>query len=208
MCKDTGIKEMLPAYMEQGLDEEWTTRVEKHLGACADCRAEMKLLLMMAADQTPDPGESFWAAMPERIHRDVQKMKTEKRRFEVSSLSDGLLIPRWVWSVATAGLVLVISLLIIMPSPKKDVPKITPSGDVSSYEESALMDTPGLTELSQTELDGVSIWADGEISSLSSEIADALTSIPDRDIHEDLSELNHQEIERLSKELEEWEQEA
>ena len=208
MCKDTDIKEMLPAYLEQGLSEEWTSRVEKHLEGCADCRAEIKLLLMMAADRTPDPGEAFWAAMPERIYRDVQKIKMKKRRFELSRLWDGLLLPRWVWGVATAGLVLVISLLIIMPSPKKEVSNVAPNGDGSAYEESSLMDTPGLTELSQTELDDVSVWADGQISSLSSEIVDALTSIPERDIHDDLSELNHQEIERLSKELEEWDQEA
>ncbi len=207
MCNDTDIKEMLPAYLEKGLDEERTSQVEKHLEACDDCRAEIKLLLMMAADQAPDPGEAFWAAMPERIYRDVQQMKMKKRRFEVSRLWAGLLLPRWVWGVAAAGLVLVVSLLIITPS-RKEVPKITPIGDVSSYEDSTLMDTPGLTELSQTELDDVSTWADVQLSSLSGEIADALTSAPDRDIHEDLSELNHQEIERLSKELEELDQEA
>jgi hypothetical protein len=207
MCRNTDIKEMLPAYLEQGLDEEWTSRVEKHLETCAECRAEIELLRMMSAEQTPDPGEAFWAAMPERIYRDVQKMKVKQRRFGVSRLWDGLLLPRWVWGVATAGLVLVISLLFITPSPK-EVSTITPSGDVSAYEESTLMDTPGLTELSQTELENVSVWADSELSSLSSEIVDVLTSAPERDIHEELSELNHQEIERLSKKLEEWEQEA
>lgn len=207
MCRNTDIKEMLPAYLEQGLDEEWTARVEKHLETCAECRTEIKLLRMMAAEPVPDPGEAFWAAMPVRIYRDVQKMKVKQRRFEVSRLWDGLLLPRWVWGIATAGIVLVISLLIITPSPK-EVSKITPSGDESDYEESTIMDTPGLTELSQTELENVSVWADSELSSLSSEIVDVLTSAPERDIHEELSELNHQEIERLSKKLEEWEQEA
>jgi hypothetical protein len=207
MCRNTDIKEMLPAYLEQGLDEEWTSRVEKHLETCAECRTEIKLLRMMAAEPVPDPGEAFWAAMPVRIYRDVQKMKVKQRRFEVSRLWDGLLLPRWIWGIATAGIVLVISLLIITPSPK-EVSKITPSGDESDYEESTIMDTPGLTELSQTELENVSVWADSELSSLSSEIVDVLTSAPERDIHEELSELNHQEIERLSKKLEEWEQEA
>jgi len=208
MCKDTDIKELLPVYLEQGLNEESTSRVEKHLEGCADCRDEMKLLLTMAADRTPDPGEAFWAAMPERIYRDVQEIKMKRRRFRVSRFWDGLFLPRWGWGVAAAGLALVISLLIIMPSPKREVSNITPNGDGSADEESSLMETPGLTELSQTELDDVSVWADGQISSLSSEIVDALTSVPERDIHEDLSELDHQEIERLSKELEEWDQEA
>jgi hypothetical protein len=207
MCRNTDIKEMLPAYLDQGLDEECTSRVEKHLETCPECRTEIKLLRMMAAEPVPDPGEAFWAAMPVRIYRDVQKMKVKQRRFEVSRLWDGLLLPRWVWGIATAGLVLVISLLIITPSPK-EVSKITPSGDESAYEESTIMDTPGLTELSQTELENVSVWADSELSSLSSEIVDVLTSAPERDIHEELSELNRQEIERLSKKLEEWEQEA
>jgi hypothetical protein len=207
MCKDTYIKELLPSYLAQGLDGNLTSQVETHLKACADCRAELKLLHMLAVDQVPDPGDAFWASMPERIHRDIQTMKMKKGRFQVSSLWDGVLFPRWVWGAATVGLVLVITLLIITPSPKK-VSNVGPSGELSSYDESTLMDTPALTELSQTELDDVSIWADGQISSVSGEIVDALTSIPERDIHDDLSDLDHQEIEYLSKELDEWKQEA
>jgi hypothetical protein len=70
------------------------------------------------------------------------------------------------------------------------------------------MDTPGLTELSQTELEDVSHWADNELAFLENEMVDVLISAPERDIHEDLSDLNRQETERLSRKLEEWEQEA
>jgi hypothetical protein len=70
------------------------------------------------------------------------------------------------------------------------------------------MDTPGLTELSQTELEDVSRWADNELAALENEIVDVLISAPERDIHEDLSDLNRQEIERLSRKLEEWEEEV
>ena len=207
MCSNTDIKEMLPAYLEQRLEEEWALQVEKHLKTCADCRAEIKLLGMIISEQVPDPGEAFWAAMPERIYRNVQKMQEKKRLIDISSLWNRMLLPRWVWSVAAAGLVLVVTLLIVKPLPK-DISRITPNGDDAAYDESTIMDTPGLTELSQTELEDVSRWADNELAALESEIVDVLISAPERDIHEDLSDLNHQEIERLSRKLEEWEQEV
>jgi flagellar biosynthesis/type III secretory pathway M-ring protein FliF/YscJ len=162
---------------------------------------------MMISEQVPDPGEAFWAAMPERIYRNVQQMQEKKRLIDISSLWNRMLLPRWAWSVAAAGLVLVVTLLIVKPLPK-DISRSTPNGDDAAYDESTIMDTPGLTELSQTELEDVSRWADNELAALESEIVDVLISAPERDIHEDLSDLNHQEIERLSRKLEEWEQEV
>jgi len=207
MCSNTDIKEMLPAYLEKGLEAEWALQVEKHLEACADCRAEIKLLRMMMAEPVPDPGQVFWASMPERIYRNVQIMAEKERRIDISSLWNRMLFPRWAWSVMAAGLVLMVTLLIVKPSPK-EISRITPNGDEAAYDESAIMDTPGLTELSQTELEDVSHWADNELVALGNDIVDILISAPERDIHEDLSDLNRQEIERLSRKLEEWEQEA
>ena len=101
-----------------------------------------------------------------------------------------------------------VTLLIVKPLPK-EVSIITPNGDYAAYyDESAIMDTPGLTELSQPELADVSDWADNELASLGNEIADIFISAPERDIHEDLSDLNRQEVERLSRRLEELEEEA
>jgi hypothetical protein len=207
MCSNTDIKEMLPVYLEQRLEEERALQVKKHLETCADCRAEIKLLGMMISEQVPDPGEAFWAAMPERIYRNVQKMQEKKRLIDIPSLWNRMLLPRWAWSVAAAGLVLVVTLLIVKPLPK-DISRITPNGDDAAYDESTIMDTPGLTELSQTELEDVSRWADNELAALENEIVDVLISAPERDIHEDLSDLNRQEIERLSRKLEEWEEDV
>ena len=207
MCSNTDIKEMLPAYLEQRLEEERALQVEKHLETCDDCRAEIKLLGMMISEQVPDPGEAFWAAMPERIYRNVQKMQEKKRLIDISSLWNRMLLPRWAWSVTAAALVLVVTLLIVKPIPN-DVSRITPNGDDAAYDESTIMDTPGLAELSQTELEDVSRWADSELASLGNEIVDVFISAPERDIHEDLSDLNRQEIERLSRSLEELEQEV
>ena len=207
MCSNTDIKEMLPAYLEQGLEAERTLQVDKHLETCADCRVEIKLLGMMISEQVPDPGEAFWTAMPERIYRNVQEMQEKKRFIDFPSLWDRILIPRWAWSVAAAGFVLVVTLIIVKPFPN-EISRITPNGDDAAYDESTIMDTPGLTELSQTELEDVSHWADNELSALESEINDVLISAPERDIHEDLSDLNRQEIERVSRKLEEWEQEV
>jgi hypothetical protein len=207
MCSNTDIKEMLPAYLEQKLEEEWALRVGKHLETCADCRAEINLLRMITSEPVPDPGEAFWAAMPERIYRNVQKMQEKKRLIDISNLWNRILLPRWIWSVTAAGLVLVVTLLIVKPLPK-EISRITPNGDDAAYDESTIIDTPGLTELSQTELEDVSHWADNEIAALGNEIDDVLISAPERDIHEELSDLNRQETERLSKRLEEWEQEV
>jgi len=207
MCSNTDIKEMLPAYLEQKLEEERALQVEKHLETCADCRAEIKLLGMMTSEPVPDPGEAFWAAMPERIYRNVQKIQEKKRLIDISNLWNRMLLPRWAWSVVAAGLVLLVTLLIVKPLPK-EISGITPNGDDAAYDESTIMDTPGLTELSQTELEDVSRWADDELASLGNDMADVFISAPERDIHEDLSDLNRQEIERLSRKLEELEQEA
>ena len=206
MCSNTEIQGLLPAYLEPGLDKELASQVEKHLETCADCRQEINLLRMMASEPVPDPGEAFWAAMPERVYRNVQQMQEKKRLIDISSLWRWMLVPRWAWSVATAVLVLIVSLLIVKPFPK-EIPSITPNGDDAAYEESAIMDTPGLTELNQTELEDVSHWADNELAALGNDIVDVLISAPERDIHEDLSDLNRQEMEHLSRKLEELEQE-
>jgi len=209
MCTNKDIQELLPLYSEQGLDETAKLRVESHLGSCADCRTEIRLLRFLAAEPVFDPGEAFWTAMPERVYRDVRKMRERKSRFDISRFLSRMLLPRWVWGVAAAGLVLAVSLLIFKPTPK-EISTTASSGDESSFEEAVLMDTdsPGLSELNQTELENVSIWADSEFSSLSSDIIDVMTSAPERDVHEELSDLNREEIDRLSKELEECEQEA
>jgi hypothetical protein len=207
MCSNTEIKEMLPAYLEQTLEKELALRVEKHLETCDDCRSEVKLLDMMTAEPVPDPGEAFWASMPERIYRNVQKMQERKRFIDISSLWNRVLLPRWAWSVTAAVLVLVVTVLIVKPL-SKDTSTMTPNGDDAVYDESAIMDTPGLTEFNQTELADVSDWANNELASLGNEIVDVFISTPERDIHEDLSDLNRQETERLSRRLEELEQEA
>jgi flagellar biosynthesis/type III secretory pathway M-ring protein FliF/YscJ len=206
MCSRTDIKETLPAYLEQRLEKEGALQVEKHLETCADCSAEIKLLRMITSEPVPDPGEAFWASMPERIYREVQK-KEKKRLIDISSLWNRMLLPRWVWSVTAAGLVLVVTLLIVKPLPK-EISRIAPNGDDAAYDESTIMDAPGLTELSQPELADVSDWANNELASLGNEIVDVFISAPERDIHEDLSDLNRQEIERLSRRLEELEEEA
>ncbi len=69
MCKDTTIKELLPAYREQALDRTEMLMIENHLASCEDCRNELSLLRMMAEEAVPDPGEAFWAAMPGRVYQ-------------------------------------------------------------------------------------------------------------------------------------------
>ena len=73
LCKNNTIKEMLPEYVADALEEEDMARVREHLIACSDCAQEAALLRMMADEPVPDPGEAFWAEMPGRVYRAVQQ---------------------------------------------------------------------------------------------------------------------------------------
>ena len=104
-CTDKTIKDLLPAYREQGLDPQEIDRVRMHLESCGDCCAELSLLGLLAEESAPDPGEAFWLAMPERVHRAVREEKEKKRRFGLSLILDRFILPRWVWTAAAAGVV-------------------------------------------------------------------------------------------------------
>jgi hypothetical protein len=95
------------------------SQVEKHLETCADCRLEIKLLRTLTAEPVPDPGEAFWAAMPERIYRNVQKMQEKKRLIDISSLWNRMLFRDGHGASRLSGLVLMVTLLIVKPSPKE-----------------------------------------------------------------------------------------
>jgi len=94
MCDDKTIKESLPAYREQALDRTENLLIESHLASCDECRTELSLLRLMAEETVPDPGEAFWAAMPDRIYQAVQNSQPKEKSFNLSWLVDRITLPR------------------------------------------------------------------------------------------------------------------
>ncbi len=200
MCNDKTIKELLPAYGEQALDQTENLMIENHLASCDDCRSELSLLRMMAEETVPDPGEAFWAAMPDRVSQSVQNRQTSKKTFDLSRLSGLRALPRWAWTAATVGTVLIISWFLIMPLQNKN--KEMPQSQEHEFaDEIAATGSVSVADLDQDELSTIDTWAGSELASIAQEAEPVLFSGRDADIYEELEDMNAREVERLSKML-------
>ncbi len=208
-CKNTNMKELLPAYREQGLAQTEQDRVRKHLEACADCRAELSLLRMMAEEAVPDPGEAFWAEMPERVFRAVQRQKTKKWRFDLAWLAQRFVLPRWVMAAAAVALVLAVSLLVgrsLQKGPGGEAVRVPGPADEILVADSG--GTVSMNDLDGNQLEAVSDWAGQELASIAEETGPVMANNADTDIYEELANLNTREAEHLSAALDQWEQEG
>ena len=208
MCTDKNIKELLPAYVEGTLEQPEKLRIEGHLGSCKDCRAETALLRLMVGEIVPDPGETFWATMPDRVYRAVQEQRSARKTFDLDRLRDWLTLPRWAWAAAAIGMVLVISWAILLPVKTGQEPFL--SEDDEFADEVMVADSMGalnLAELGNDELASVDGWAGKELASIALE-AEPVINNHDSDISEELAELNLQEIERLSKMIDQLKEEG
>jgi anti-sigma factor RsiW len=199
MCNDKTIKELLPAYLEQALDQAEKLKVADHLASCDDCRTELSFLRMMAEETVPDPGEAFWAAMPERVSRAVQKRQTKKKAFDLSRLLERMVFPRWTWAAATVGTVLLISWFVIMPVQRKTE---IPQSEADEFFDDSVTGSVSVADLDHDEVSTIDTWAGSELASIAREAESFLGNRRDTDVHEELEELNAREIERLSKMLE------
>ncbi len=209
-CKNINIKELLPAYREQGLDQHDRDRVREHLEACEDCRTELSLLRMMAEEAVPDPGDAFWAEMPDRVFRAVQREKAKQRRFNLSWFAERFILPRWAMAAAVVALVLTASLLAVR-SLQKGPEVITAQRGGGSVDEVLAADSGGtvsLNDLDGNQLETVSDWASKELASIGEETGPVMVNSPDTDIYEELANLDTKEAERLSTMLDQWEQEG
>ena len=199
MCKDTAIKELLPAYREHALDRTEMLMIENHLASCEDCRNELSLLRVMTEEAVPDPGETFWAAMPGRVYQAVQEQKTGIRTFGLSWLVDHMTLPRPVWVSAIVGTVLLISWLIIRPMQK--VPEM-PSLQGSEFTEEIMpAEQVNVGELDRDELAQIDTWAGTELASIAHETEQVLGNGQDSDVYEELPELNKREAEQLMQKI-------
>jgi hypothetical protein len=210
LCRNKTIKELLPAYVGEELDEADLPLVEEHLRACADCAREAMVLRMMAEGPVPDPGDAFWSEMPERVYRAVRQEDKKRPRRNLHDLLQGVIIPRWAWTAVAAGIVLAVSWLIVHPATRETTVPALPGDEYSgeySYEEVSHYDpvlrhtSVTMAEMTPSELDAVDAWAARELSSIAREAGTNVANVFDTDLYEELTELNSHEVERLSKML-------
>jgi anti-sigma factor RsiW len=208
-CEHNDIKAMLPAYREQGLDQADQFKVERHLASCEDCHAELSLIAMMAEEPVPDPGEAFWATMPDRVHRAVREMKEKKNLLDPAGLWGRLTPARWISAAATAGILLTLSWF-IMRAPQQIPDEALSRGYELADETVAATDAVhNMSELDSDELEAVEAWAGQQLASLSPEMERALVnSAGETDFYEELGELNAREVDRLSSKIRDWEREG
>jgi hypothetical protein len=191
---------MLPAYREEGLERTEQERVEQHLKSCADCREELSLLRMMAEDTVPDPGEAFWAAMPDSIYEEVRRLRQGKKTASLSNFLGGLFIPRWAWAGAAVAVVAVAGFLLYRPSAV-EMTALAPTGEEAPYEDIVSAEQMDIAELDGRELDTVATWVDKEFAAIDDEVATYTTSGGNGDIENEFENLDAKQLERLSKML-------
>lgn len=205
-CDNDNLKLLLPAFLTESLDQVEQVRVQKHLSTCEDCRDELSLLRLLAEETVPDPGEAYWATMPDRVFRAVQAHKEKKWHVKLSWLADRLILPRWVLGAVTAGIVLMVSLIVIR-FPQTGTAAHPPQGYEFSDEDIVADGVLHISALDNGQLDRVSAWAGSELASIAREAEHARVNITDTDIYEEMNELTTKEAEQLSTMLDQWEQE-
>ena len=207
MCTDKNIQELLPAYLEKALDQDERSRVELHLSACEDCRSEIALLRVLAAEPVPDPGEAFWAAMPGRIERAVRAEEERKRSWWRSNVPLSLTLPRWAWATAVVLLMAALSLLLVRPAPMRNA-RITAPERGTYQNAPTAADVLELADLSEDEVDAVDLWASEELALLQDDIIDIFRNGADTGLDDRLTELNAEELEALSRMLDDQNEEG
>ncbi len=177
-CNETKTKELLPLYLEGELDDAQRKQVELHLASCEDCRTEFSLLRRVAEQPVPDPGEAFWATMPERVAQDVRRRKRGKVP-GLSAILGALFTYRWAWATASVC-ILTVALWSVRQAP------VNMTGFPERDIEVAIQ--------SEIELEPYRDALDVEVSDRNQQISD------------DLLKLNERELDRLYELLDKKEQ--
>jgi len=207
LCKDKNIKEFLPAYREQALDQQELLRIKRHLDSCADCRGELALLRAMSEDDVPNPGEAFWATIPGRVFRAVQEEKTGMRSFNPARLWNLLTTYRLSATAATMGILLILAWFTVRQPGKEQVTALSDRYELS--DEIMATDNPLDGELDPYELENAAAWANVQLASFSDELVRSpVDGIYDAGINEELSDLDAKEIDHLANEIKQWKEEG
>ena len=203
-CTDKTIKDLLPVYLEQGLDPTEKQRVENHIGMCEDCGTELSLLRMIYEEPVPDPGEAFWASMPGRVYRATAEAKSaNKGTFDLSWLRGRFTFPRWAWATAGIGMILMISWFALQSPQKAPEPSLSQGNEFAdeillATSPDTEPDTIRLSELDRQDLDMVDSWAGNELTSIARDVDLSVVLSPEAEIGEEFADLNAGEMDRLS----------
>ena len=206
-CKNKEIQALLPAHMEQSLDQESQAGVERHVAVCEDCRTELALLRMMSEEPVPDPGEAFWAAMPGRIFREVDAQKQQQASPWLPFGRGTLIFSRWAWAAASVFLVAAVILLLDRPVPL-DIAYNTPQENGASYGDLYPADPVDMAELTDIEIDSVDLWATEELALMRDDASDTFRTSTDISLDDRLAELDSQELDQLSRMLDTQDEEG
>lgn len=200
-CTNKDIKDLLPAYQELGEELPEGKQVGKHLEICGDCRRELALLRTLAEEPVPDPGEAFWAAMPDRVFREINRHKTEQPRSSLATVFRLPLLPRWAWAcTALAGLAA--AGLILFQPVRVDMTAQVPAAGTTLYDEYTLSDEPvDFSGLKREELDSVATWANRELSALDAEEAAHPLLGQSEALEDELAGLDGKQLRELQKKL-------
>jgi len=194
-CTNTHIRELLPAFLEGSLDAGGTALVRGHLARCSDCSEELDLLGLMAGDQVPDPGEAFWASLPDRVYREIQLNRTEKetgRWWQIAWLSG---MPAR-GAIAFAMIVLV-AWVLVRPA-HRPLPEINGrSGDLAIEELYEGEGPAAVADLGASDIALLGNWVEREIAALRQDLGRTAISVNGfgRTLDEDLSAMDREELE-------------
>jgi len=78
------IREMFPEYLKGSLSEDLRNAIEVHLRDCSACRSELSMMSEFVSIDAPDPGNLFWATLPQNLKGLVGEKNAH--RFSLKSL--------------------------------------------------------------------------------------------------------------------------
>jgi len=200
MCKNELIKELLPEYGANQLGPDKQKLVELHLASCVDCREELSLFRMMAEEPVHDPGEAYWAYLPNRVYRAVQEEKASRASSRLSSLWNLFVRMRpLTLGMATAAILIIATAVVVQTVDKKPAPAVARTFELPGTTISTDSDEPiKLSEVDQNTLVAMDGWVGKQFAALGHEVDRAADLSPDSDISDELAELDTTEIDRLS----------
>ena len=195
-CSNITIKDLIPAYVEEGVLHPDRLRIEEHLRSCEDCRAEFSLLLALADEPVPDPGDEFWRTMPAAIAREIRNQRKPSFRARWTNLLDRFLVPRQAIAAFAMAAVLIVSWMTVRTTTRVTVPATMTVAALS--EDDASIDPSEVDGLDNSTLDSLDRMVNREISTDMQDVGPYLTASQDVDLDDELAVLNSRELDRLS----------